>query len=496
MRFRTQDQSGPLTYLDYRTGRCRCGNALQPNQPVCPRCGRKPSLLFSGLDRLYEDDLDSLLTFLESKHNENPDDYMALFNLAGGNILNGDYETAKEQYKRVIQLNPSFPDAHLNLGIIYAVLGINEPAVRALKEYIRLDLHSPKVERVLRAISSIKNVPYEDTIKHKDFKNLNLGQGSSKPGKTVQVGPPGSLDKKPLGRRFDQLPPPPQRVIRKPYGPIDIFLILIIVLAVAAWYIFPTQSRAVVDTVIGGLEDRYSFKVNDGEVIAQAEDEDEGEIEVEVTNSDNNGETGDSSEDDEATESEEEDPPPPVVNANPATTSYWPLANGNQWEFITYRTGNEDGSGQRQDESRMIMQVVALEDSRDNIWHVMRGDIDLYISEENGWVYSYSRTSRGLRSKTIQIPYPPTAGLTHNQGQTVTVIGEETVLTAAGLFNAVKLEYVAVVPHPVDIGIESTSFRSETYYAWYAQGIGLVKYVTPIGSGWYEAGELMEYELN
>jgi hypothetical protein len=447
------------SWIDFKPGKCRCGQIILPHQVKCPVCGRDQSLLFVGLERLYEEDLKGLLTFYEIEADKNPEDYICLHHLAGVHLLNGNYDKAKSLYRAAIILEPSFAEAHLNLGVIHAYLGETNDAVRELKDYVRLDLHSPRVERVLRAISKLKGVPYEDVVQETAVKSGSLVKKNKK---TPEVG---TLSKK-LSYRYKTTEIPKVRKVRI-WTPVDTFLLLLTMIVITAWYLFPSGSRAVIDAAIGNLENQYAFTVESGEIVS-AESTNPGDL---------NGMVGSQN---------SVDPGPVIVNANPTTSSYLPLAIGNRWQYIIYDTRDPSGEGRHQNESVLEMSVRSLANRADNIYEVRNGDISVYFMEKPDGLYNVINPDRPSTGTIIQVPYPPDANRTISmEGQTVTVIGEEVVETPAGFFNTIKLKYVLSDPD------------GQEWFIWYAQGVGIVKYVGMVGRlGNYHIRELSDFELN
>jgi hypothetical protein len=424
---------------------------VQPHDPVCRNCGRKQNLLAIGLDRIYEDDLESLLSYSRDKAAEDPGDYSRTYNLAGAELLNGHYEAARELYKRVIDVNPDFPDAHLNLGVVHAHLGAADEAVAEFKKYIDLDIHSPRVERVLRAICSIKNIPYEDAL-------YETGVSPSLKGRPVKIQHPAKkgLPTRAVGGtmygQVEQVAPKPRA-----WGAIDTFFLLIACCAVLAWFLLPIQTKSAINSAISGFQDRYSFSVTSEAIAAvPGDEEDTGE------------ETG-----------------PAIINANPGTSSYLPLDTGNRWEYISYDSRSPLGTGRRENESIVEMRVMGYESEEQEIWRVRNGSAEVYYVEKSNGLYSILNPDHPWSTQLIQVPYPPTDGVTRSDlDQTVTVIGTEMVETSMGLFECVKLKYT--LPEPP--GME--------WYAWYGRGVGLVKYIGGGRDGTYHVREIRSYELH
>ncbi len=453
------DRPAATTYIDYRPSRCRCGAIVQPHEVVCARCDRRQNLLFSDLDRLHEKDLDGLLEHHRREVDANPNDHLRLYNLAGVYLLRGAYEAAANLYRRVTEMQPAFPEAHLNLGGVLAFLGDNEGAVREFKEFVRLDIHSPKVERAIRAICSIKNIPYEDAVREAGVKDIVPRPQSA-------VMPP------PLPRSGTMYYPPPplRRIPRRSWGVIDIFLLFIIVAAVAAWFIFPAQSRSVLSAPAGVLESRYKFSVTN-EKLQEAQKTGE--------SADQAGQTSTADQEDETASRQ-----PEVINANPLTESYFPAAAGNRWVFLTYDTRDPSGGGSRIRQSTTEILVKRLADAQRGIWEIETGGDTVYFLEKSTGLYSVNSLSKVWSTAVLQIPYPPTVGRSlTDSGQTVTVEAVEVVSVPAGSFECVKLHYTLEEP-----GME--------WYTWYGRDVGPVKYMSIDRTGTYEIRELTSYELH
>lgn len=448
-----EKQSGPTNWIDYSPGRCRCRNVVLPHEVKCSKCGRDQSLLFAGLDRLYEEDLDGLLDYHLSEVKKFPDDPVRVNQLAGAYLLKGDYEKARDLYFRVAELAPDFAEAHLNLGGVLAYLGDSESAIRELNEFVKLDLHSPRVERAIRAISRLKDDPYEDGVRKQDRKPLPA-PGTLSRRLSTGYGPPQSP--KPIVKK------------KKSWGPIDIILLVLILLCVAGWYLLPVESRSILDAAVQNIESRYEFTVSNSEL-----------TEFEGTSDDENG-TGANRGDDESDDDEHG-----IINSNPATSSYLPLAHGNRWEYVIYDTRDPSGSGTRRNETVLVMTVRGYANEAEGVWEVRNGDITVYFMEKPNGIFSVINTRIPWASKIIQVPIPPDIGAARtSEGQTVTIIAEEVIETPAGLVDTIKLKYTVGLP------------RGTEWYIWYGRGIGIVKYVGGGRDRMYHVRELREYELN
>ncbi len=443
--------SGYQGHVDYRPSRCRCGAAVQPHELVCHNCGRQQNLLLLGLDRLYEDDLPGAIAWHEGKVRENPDDHSRIHQLAGVKLLNGEYDAARELYRRAISLNPDIPEAHLNLGVIQAVLGDDDEAVKEFKEFIKLDLHSPRVERVLRAVCAIKNIPYEDALYETGVRPAVVGRKAK-----LQ-----STARRKIGTDMSggTLYSPVTSVEAKPrtWGAIDTFLLLIACCAILAWFFLPLQTKDLINKTIASLQNRYTFTVTSDHVVAMPENEEE---------------------------ESEEDEGPAIINADTESRSYLPLATDNRWEYMSYDSRNPLGTGNRENESIVEVRVLGMESIAQNIWRVRNGSNTFYYVEKNTGLYSIINPDHPWSTQIIQVPYPPDDGVTRTDlDQTVTVIGTEIVETSLGLIECVKLKYT--LPEP----------SGTTWYAWYGRGIGLVKYIGGGRDGTYHVRVLRSFEL-
>ena len=129
-------------------------------------------------------------------------------------------------------------------------MGKADAAAAELRLYVRQDPHSPKAERAIRAICSIKNIPYKDALKET----------------AVEWQPKGSAIKKAeptLGRKSTGQPPgvPTRKRANRVWGAIDVFILFLLVVCVVAWYAFPGQSKKLVASITQALENRYAFQV-------------------------------------------------------------------------------------------------------------------------------------------------------------------------------------------------------------------------------------------
>jgi len=440
-------------YTDYRPSRCRCGSVVQPHEAVCPRCRRHQNLLFAGLDRLYEQDLDNLVDYHESRVRENPSDYLRIHHLAGAHLLKGDYDKASDLYRKVLQLKPDFAEAHLNLGGILACLGSVDEAVSEFREFVRLDIHSPRVERAVRAICSLKNIPYEDALQETGVKELTNKKGKVSRDRDHIGG------LKARGTMYER--PAPVIYKRKAWGAIDLFLLFLFILAALAYYFYPNQSKGILRSAVTGLETQLTFNVNSAE------------------SSGDENPTGEEETDDG------DDDGPSIINADPGTNSFMPLAAGNRWEYTTWDSRDPTGGGSRENESSVDVRVVRLVNAESGVWETRNGPNTAYYIEKRTGLYSTLNPDFPWSTSYTQVPYPPTDGqIVTDNDQIATVMSTEVVTTSMGMFECVKIHYV------------DTRFNDLEWYAWYGKGVGLVKYVGGGNRGIYHVRELRFYELN
>ena len=73
-----------------------------------------------------------------------PQSWFAHFNLGSNLIKTGDLVTGRTHLESTIRLRPWFPDAHYNLGILSAMEGRREEAMRHIQEAKRLDAQTDK----------------------------------------------------------------------------------------------------------------------------------------------------------------------------------------------------------------------------------------------------------------------------------------------------------------------------------------------------------------
>ncbi len=465
------DRLGANSYVDYRSSRCRCGSPIRPHELYCSVCDRKQNPLFEGLEKVYGDDLGLTIERLTREIERKPYDYLSLFRLGNAYLLKGNYESARALYIRALEKKPDLAPARLNLGGVLACLGDEKGAIAELEEYVRLDVHSPRVERALRVICALKNIPYEDVLRET---RAGIGPRTAG-GKGTGFGGAGTF----TGARLrGSIYSPPIIMKKRAWGAIDVFLLLVIILAVGAWYIFPAQSKDMLDTAVTAIEAPFSFRVQDGEQsqIPVAGDE---EVENGDESSDQSADAGD-----EAGDADEEGASA-TENANPTAGDYFPLAAGNTWEYLYFDTRSPTGSGDRENTTVREMRVIGIERRNPDIWNVRNGDQTVYYVEKRTGLYSVRNPEAPWSFSICQIPIPPTEGKSVRDGdQVVTVIGEEDVETPAGIFHCIRLHYTVT-------GLPGTEWT-----AWYAQGVGLVRYIGGGRRGPSHVLELREYHLN
>lgn len=447
------DKNGANSFIDYRATRCRCRSVVQPNHLYCLHCGRKQNLLFDGLDKIHTQDLWSQVKVLEEEISKRPYDYIKMQRLAGVMVLLGKFGEAVELYRKILEKKPDLTSARLNMGVALAATGEDASAIAELTRYIHDDAHSPRAERVLRALCSLKKVPYEDGMLEKTRRQAIVPVFSGKKGST-RVPDSASVE---YGDKRS-----PKVRIKRGIGPIDIVLLLVIIGAAAGWYMFPSESRNFLDKVISTIEAPLSFSVRYGR--------------------DNAGTSGTSGEDENRGNNADEKTP---INLNPATDSYFPLAGGNRWEFVTYDSRNSEGVGNRESTGIREMSVTGLANAEKGVWRVNNSGVEYFYVERTDGIFTTDSSTTPWGGLICVVPYPPTIGYSvETHGQTVTVIGEEDVQTSAGLIRCVKLHYTL----GADSGIE--------WWSWYGKGVGLVKYVGGGRDGTYHVLELREFSLN
>jgi tetratricopeptide (TPR) repeat protein len=462
------DQPGATYYIDYRPAKCRCSYMLQPHQLVCPNCGRKQTLLFQGLDRLYEDDIEGLIKTFERMAEKSPNDAMLLDQLAGSYLLNGEYEKAKATYQKALKSDPMLAEAHLNLGGVLGYLGEKEAAIKELKEFVRLDLHSPRVERALRAIASLEGRSYEDVLAETGAKGKGIRPDRElRRSRSARREEPKAIDRKMArGTMYSSMVRAVEPMVRakRAFGVFDVVLWLFALAVIGMIYFMPEKVEAFVNNALTDMETQYMFTAESGDLpgtpifhdIVLSEDEEE----------------------------EEEEVPAGIINENPESDSYFPLARDNRWEYATYDTANARGEGTRSNESSVVVRVTGISNSFHHIWRIHNGSDTVFFVERNDGVYSVVGPNGPMSLLITQVPYPPAIGTVRDDdGQIMEVMGEEIVDTSMGMFRCIKIHYTQ----------EATG---KQWWTWYGQGVGVVKSVVREGGGMYHARELVSYELN
>ncbi|MCP4704789.1 MAG: hypothetical protein GY865_09285 [candidate division Zixibacteria bacterium] len=79
-----------------------------------------------------------LVSFIPSPKTESKNIGGGLFNQANFNLYQGNYKTATDLYNQLLNSNPSFPDANLNLGVTWLRQGIGDSAEQYFSNEIKL----------------------------------------------------------------------------------------------------------------------------------------------------------------------------------------------------------------------------------------------------------------------------------------------------------------------------------------------------------------------
>ncbi len=110
-------------------------------QPATPeeRSERATHLYVDGALAYQEGDKERALLALQNALNDNPDLIMARFLLASLYRDKGQFESAAEQYKKVVELDPYSYVNHYNLGLMYHLLARLQEAASSYLEAIRLN---------------------------------------------------------------------------------------------------------------------------------------------------------------------------------------------------------------------------------------------------------------------------------------------------------------------------------------------------------------------
>jgi hypothetical protein len=438
---------GNLTqaFIDYRPTRCRCNAVVHPHHVQCLHCGRRQNLLFEGLEKVDAENLMELVSKLQEEFRAIPYDYLVQHKLGKAYILLGKYDEARTVLGALLQKKTDLWDARLNLGILHACLGEKELAVTELEYWLRNNPHSSKADKVLRTICNLKNIPYEE--------GLNTGTGGKTGAKLIPAGvsksrSTGSVRKKRIA------------------GPVDIFLLVLILMALAGFFIFPAQSGQAVNALFSGLENSLRFSISSGyQTVEQSDSSVEQSADA----------------DDQAEEEEDQIDPDTPINLGPGNQSYLPLAEGNHWEYSTYDTRNPFDPRFHQPEGIRSMRVVKLERTDPDIWNFFN-DRTYYYLEKNAGLYTTNSLNSSWADQICVIPYPVERGTIRTEhGIRITVEGEEDVLTMVGLVRCIKLHY--------EDGLVE-------WWAWYGKGVGMVRTVSGGSNGMYHVLELRDYELN
>src|SRR5665811_843159 len=66
-------------------------------------------------------------------------DYQTYYKNGYEYFLQGKYEMAEQDYKKAIELNPNFENAHYWLGKVYTQTGVYDQAIEQWKEVLRIN---------------------------------------------------------------------------------------------------------------------------------------------------------------------------------------------------------------------------------------------------------------------------------------------------------------------------------------------------------------------
>lgn len=95
--------------------------------------------------KLYgREELEKTALKLEAYLKTNENDVMGIFHLANINFDAGRYEKAEKLYIRVLELEPEFYSAHLNLAAVYRKTGRLEKAVESCNKVLSLNKEHPQ----------------------------------------------------------------------------------------------------------------------------------------------------------------------------------------------------------------------------------------------------------------------------------------------------------------------------------------------------------------
>ena len=103
--------------------------------------------------------LEEAKTHLLSALQLNPKDVIAYNDLGMVSIKEKDYFMAVSYFEKAIQVSPSFPDSHLNLGKAHEQMGKPEKAILEYETYVNLPTGDPVVKKVLgKRISKLRSM--------------------------------------------------------------------------------------------------------------------------------------------------------------------------------------------------------------------------------------------------------------------------------------------------------------------------------------------------
>lgn len=88
---------------------------------------------------------------------EDPENIDALINLGYFSIRSGQYQKAKERFKRVLQIDPEFAEAYIYLADIDLIKKDTSSAINHLEEYKKLAEDSMLIQRTDQYIQSLKD---------------------------------------------------------------------------------------------------------------------------------------------------------------------------------------------------------------------------------------------------------------------------------------------------------------------------------------------------
>ncbi|MDF2927054.1 MAG: hypothetical protein K0R57_5968 [Paenibacillaceae bacterium] len=96
----------------------------------------KNTNIYGSLGYFYilSGDLDKALAFNQEAHEYNGKSAVILDNLGQTHLLRGEYETAQKLYEELAELNPTFPEAYFNHGLVLEALGQPEAALVKMRK--------------------------------------------------------------------------------------------------------------------------------------------------------------------------------------------------------------------------------------------------------------------------------------------------------------------------------------------------------------------------